>query len=58
MTGTPKLCPKCHQPMSYALQPGGKPPRTWRCLECEMPDPLTSPELKALMNGLLKHASQ
>ncbi|MET3972377.1 hypothetical protein ACVWXN_000125 [Bradyrhizobium sp. i1.4.4] len=58
MTGTPKLCPQCHQPMSYALQPGGKPPLTWRCLACEMPDPLTSPELKALMKGLLKHMSQ
>jgi hypothetical protein len=42
--------------MAFALQPGGKPPRTWRCLACEMPDPLTSPELQALMNGLLKEA--
>lgn len=43
MTGTPKLCPKCNQSMSFAPQPGGKLPRTWRCLECEMPDPLQSP---------------
>jgi hypothetical protein len=44
--------------MSHALQPGGKTPRTWRCLESEMPDPLASPELKALMKGLLKEAPQ
>jgi hypothetical protein len=58
MAGSFNLCPKCQKPMMFALQPGGKTPRTWRCLDCEMPDPITSPEVQALINGLLKRAPQ
>jgi hypothetical protein len=34
--------PGCNRTMTLELQPGGKPPRTFQCLDCDRPDPLKS----------------
>jgi hypothetical protein len=53
MHGTPtNLCSKCNKPMSLALPPGGKGPRSVRCIECEGPDPLQRPDILNLVNTL------
>jgi len=34
--------------MTLELQPGGKSPRTYQCLDCDRPDPLKSDALRWL----------
>jgi len=34
------ICPTCLRPKTLELQPGGKVPQTFRCLDCDGPDPL------------------
>ena len=36
------ICPTCQRPKTLELQPGGKTPRTFQCLDCDRPDPLKS----------------
>jgi hypothetical protein len=36
-----------------ALQPGGKRPRTFQCLDCEGPDPIKSPHATGWLAGEL-----
>jgi len=31
--------------MTLLLQPGGQPPRTFQCLDCDRPDPLRADPL-------------
>ena len=38
--------------MKLEHQPGGKLPNTFRCLECEQPDPMKSVSISGLMNAL------
>ncbi|WP_156464269.1 hypothetical protein [Afipia sp. Root123D2] len=47
------ICPQCHQRKVFALQVGGKKPRTWQCLDCDRPDPLHMPEITNLMKAIL-----
>jgi hypothetical protein len=47
-----QLCPKCRKDMSLQLQPGGKSPRRYQCLDCERPDPLQSQTVSGIFNGL------
>jgi len=54
MTKTDRpACPKCQSPMTLALQPGGKGPRTLQCLDCDRPDPLKSDTASGWLNGEL-----
>ena len=46
------ICSTCRRPKTLELQPGGKGPRTFQCLECERPDPLKSGALDALLGAL------
>jgi hypothetical protein len=46
------LCPKCQRPKTLELQLGGKVPRTFQCLDCERPDPLTSGALDGIVGSL------
>ncbi|MBV9530796.1 MAG: hypothetical protein JO283_06940 [Bradyrhizobium sp.] len=39
-------CPICNKPMEFLLPPGGAGPRTFRCLDCDRPDPLQSERVK------------
>jgi len=45
-------CPNCNRPKTFELQPGGKTPRTFQCLDCERPDPLKSDALRWLSGEL------
>ena len=38
--------------MTLELQSGGKPPRTFQCLDCERPDPLKSLLVVGIFKGL------
>lgn len=38
--------------MTLQLQPGGKSPRTFQCLDCQRPDPLKSPVVAGILNAL------
>jgi hypothetical protein len=40
------------KPMSLALPPGCKGPRSMRCIECDGPDPLQRPDILNLVNTL------
>jgi hypothetical protein len=48
-----RICEKCAKPLAFALQPGGKGPRSWQCFDCEGPDPITSPNITGWVKGLL-----
>jgi hypothetical protein len=43
--------------MTLELQPGGKAPRTFQCLDCDQPDPLKS-EAKGWLSGELGRTSK
>jgi hypothetical protein len=47
-----KHCPICNKPMVLALPPGGGQ-RTFRCLDCDDPDPLESEIAKGWLHGEL-----
>jgi hypothetical protein len=46
------ICPRCQRPMKLELQPGGKPPRTFQCIDCDRSDPLKSDTLRWLSGEL------
>jgi hypothetical protein len=46
------VCPGCQRPMTLQLQPGGKSPRSFQCLDCQRPDPLKSPGVAGILNAL------
>jgi hypothetical protein len=46
------ICPRCNRPMSLELQPGGKTPRTFQCIDCERPDPFKSHAVGVLLSAL------
>jgi hypothetical protein len=48
----PPSCPKCHKPMKFVLVKTGG--RRFRCIECDLPDPLKLPEVQRLLSGALK----
>jgi len=39
----PPTCPKCNKPMRFLLVKTGG--RKFRCIDCEVPDPLKLPEM-------------
>jgi ssDNA-binding Zn-finger/Zn-ribbon topoisomerase 1 len=47
-----KRCPICNKPMVLALPPGGGQ-RTFRCQDCDDPDPLESEIAKGWLRGEL-----
>jgi hypothetical protein len=46
------ICPICYHSMALELQPSGMPPRTFRCLNCERPDPIKSPGIASILKAL------
>ena len=46
------ICPRCQRAMTLLLQPGGQPPRTFQCLDCDRPDPLKADPLGWLSGEL------
>jgi hypothetical protein len=38
--------------MALQLQPGGKSPRSFQCLDCQRPDPLKSRVAAGILNAL------
>ena len=46
------VCPDCQRPMTLELQPGGKSPRTFQCLDCQRPDPLKSRVVAGILHAL------
>jgi hypothetical protein len=53
-----RLCEKCTKALTFALLPGGNGRRSWRCLDCEGPDPLKSPDVAGWIKGLLGSSSE
>ena len=47
-------CPQCGSLMSLASAPGGKGPRSMRCLQCEGLDPLKASEVGGWLKGELQ----
>jgi hypothetical protein len=47
------MCPGCQCPMTLELQPGGKPPRTLQCIDCDRPDPLKTMGTQGWLKGEL-----
>ena len=46
------ICPNCRRPMTLELQPGGKSPRTFQCLDCDRPDdPINSPAVMGMIDA-------
>ena len=48
----PPRCLKCGKPMSFMLVKTGG--RKFRCIDCDVPDPLKEPEIKNLLSSELK----
>jgi CheY-like chemotaxis protein len=53
MTRSVPICPKCKRLMKFALPPGGRGQRSYRCLECERPDPMKSEDTQGWFRGEL-----
>lgn len=51
-TSCQNLCPICRKNKVLALQPGGKTPRSYRCLDCDGPDPLHSSAITKLLSAV------
>jgi hypothetical protein len=47
----PPGCPKCNKPMRFMLVKTGG--RRFRCIDCDVPDPINSPEVTKLLTGEL-----
>jgi hypothetical protein len=48
----PPNCPKCAKPMRFmVVKTGG---RKFRCIDCDVPDPLQAPEVTKLLKGELR----
>jgi hypothetical protein len=48
----PPQCPKCYKPMHFMLVKTGG--RKFRCIDCDVPDPLHLPEVAKLLKGALR----
>jgi hypothetical protein len=48
----PPMCSKCSKPMRFMLVKTGG--RKFRCIDCDVPDPLKLPEVAQLFKGELK----
>lgn len=48
----PPSCTKCRKPMKFVLVKTGG--RKFRCINCDVPDPMRSPEVAKLFTGELK----
>jgi tRNA(Ile2) C34 agmatinyltransferase TiaS len=46
-------CPDCGAPLTLALPADGKGKRSFRCLDCERPDPLKDPHTIGWLEGEL-----
>jgi hypothetical protein len=47
-------CPECGAFLILALPPGGKGPRTLRCMDCEQPDPFKTDRAKGWLKSELQ----
>jgi len=47
-------CPQCGSPKGLALGPGGKGPRSLRCLQCEGLDPRKARDIVGWFKGELQ----
>jgi hypothetical protein len=48
----PPTCSKCNKPMRFTLVKTGG--RKFRCIDCDVPDPLQLPEVTNLLTGELR----
>jgi hypothetical protein len=48
-----RYCPHCDKPMVFALPSGGRGQRAFKCLDCDLPDPLESDVTKRWLEGEL-----
>jgi hypothetical protein len=48
----PSTCSKCNKPMRFMLVKMGG--RKFRCIDCDVPDPLQLPEVTKLLTGALR----
>jgi hypothetical protein len=48
----PPTCSKCRKPMRLMLVKSGD--RKFRCIDCDLPDPLELPEMARLLTGELR----
>jgi hypothetical protein len=48
----PPICSKCNKPMRFTLVKKGG--RKFRCIDCDVPDPLQLPEVTNLLTGELR----
>jgi hypothetical protein len=49
---SPPTCLKCRKPMKFMLVKSGG--RKFRCINCDIPDPLQLPEVEKLLSGALR----
>jgi hypothetical protein len=47
------ICPECGEPLVLAPPPEGKGPRTFRCFDCDGPDPLKDERVMGWLIGEL-----
>lgn len=47
-------CPECGAPLLLAPSPGGNGPRTFRCLDCERPDPFKMDQIMGWLRSELQ----
>jgi hypothetical protein len=52
----PPICPKCRKPMRFLLVKTGG--RKFRCIDCDVADPLQLPEVAKLLTGELRVLSR
>jgi hypothetical protein len=48
----PPICPKCHKSMHFILVKTGG--RKFRCIDCDIPDPLHLPEVAKLLEEAVR----
>jgi hypothetical protein len=53
-----RLCPKCGNPTKLMLPPGGKGPRAYQCIDCDLPDPLGLPNVQGWLRGELAQTAE
>lgn len=47
-----EICPRCGRKLEFALPPGGKGNRLYRCFNCGGPDPLKDHTADGYLRGL------
>jgi len=53
-----RLCPKCGNPTTLMLPPGGNGPRTFQCMDCDVIDPLKQSNVQGWLHGELARAAE